>query len=51
MYLEAINSEISETSNCSGFGWDRDKLLSKWYSSVAWVWCDNNIDSTLAVLA
>lgn len=51
MYLEAINSEISETSNCSGFGWDRDKLLSKWYSSVAWVWCDNNIDNTLAVLA
>lgn len=46
-----INSEISEISNSSGFGWDRAKLLSSWYSSVVWVWCDNNIDNTLAVLA
>jgi len=35
-----------EVPQCAGFGWDRVNYLpSSWYSTVFWIWNENNVEN------
>ena len=45
---QGICRQASKMNACPGFSWDRVSFhLSSWCSAVFWIWCENNVDSTL----